>query len=425
VRTRLQSALSALSPSAARLCLATGLASLPSGYLQITLPIYLNKIGINPRDIGGLFAIASVVSAVFIFVFGFLADRFGRKPLVLLSMLLPVLSFIIFLSTTNPLWMTLAAIVGGIGAQGLSGALARSGFNALLAEKSEEGNRTFVFSVSGAAWTIAQMIGALFSGTPEWLQARGFGVVPSYQPLFWLSMAATLIAALVVWPVREEHRAGAVRPGWSRVLPQRSLAPIVKFSLFQGFTGLGLGFIVELLPLWFNLKFGVGGDFLGPWYAASAALSILTLNVAPWLTRRLGTSKALMLTQGVAAPVMAAMVLAPTAVAAAALYFVRQFLLGKSWPIQQAFLQDVVVPEERGAGNSIAFGTWGLAMSVSPNIGGEWLNEGLLSLPLLAGASSYLLAVVLFYLTFRRTTGARMSVAGDPLPNDPGIAKRS
>ena len=134
---RLQNTFAVLSPDALRLCIATFLSTLPIGYLSIVLPIYLNKIGINPRDIGGLYAVSSIVSALLIFIFGLMADRFGRKPFVLLGLLLPVVAYVIFLTTTDLFMLTLAAGIGGVGlAQGLSGALAGAGFNALLAEKS-------------------------------------------------------------------------------------------------------------------------------------------------------------------------------------------------------------------------------------------------------------------------------------------------
>ncbi|MEP7200147.1 MAG: MFS transporter [Chloroflexota bacterium] len=401
--TRTRFTVSALSPDAIRLCLATALSSLPIGYLSIVLPIYLNKVGINPRDIGGLYAVSSIVSAILIVVFGLLADRFGRKPFVLIGLLLPVVSYIIFLATTDLPWLTLAAGIGGVGlAQGLSGALSGAGFNAWLAEKSTEANRTLVFSIGSAAWTSALMLGALLGGSPEWLQSFGVGVVASYQPLFWLSLSVTAVGALAIWPIREEHKASGAAKGWRHLMPHRSVVPIIQLSIFMGLLGLGLGFIVELMPLWFNLKFGVSGDFLGPWYAASNALSLVAVYIIPKLTRRVGASNALILTQGVSTIFLATMIFAPVALVAAALFLVRQFLMNLAWPVQQSYIQGAIEPNERGAGNSLTFGAWGLANSISPAISGEWLKQGFLALPLAASAASYLLSVALFYVFFRK-----------------------
>src|SRR5437868_2063438 len=83
----------------------------------------------------------------------------------------------------------------------LSGVLASSSFNALLAEKSADENRTLVFSLGSIAWTAAMMIGSLISGLPEWLQASGWPVLDSYHPLFWLSLVSTLLSVLLLLPL--------------------------------------------------------------------------------------------------------------------------------------------------------------------------------------------------------------------------------
>lgn len=409
--SRLQSTLTIFSSDALRLFAATFLAALPIGYLQIVLPIYFNQIGVNPRDIGSLYAVSSIVSAALLFVFGLLADRFGRKPFVIAGLLLPAFAYVLLLATTNYWLLVIAAGIGGVGlAQGVSGALSGAGFNALLAEKSTAENRTLVFSVGSAAWTSALMAGALLGGLPDWLQGMmGLDVIASYRPLFWLSLIVSVWSAVIILPLRETHRARSEAQHWRKFVPHRSVAPIIKMSVFLGLVGLGLGFVIELLPLWFNLKYGVSGDFLSVWYAISNALSLLTVYIVPKLTQRFGTARALMLTQGVGTFFLLAMIVAPTAFLAALLFVIRQFLMNLSWPVQQTHLQDVVVPEERGAGNSLAFGTWGLANSLSPTLGGEWLRQGFLSLPLLAASASYLLSVALFYAFFYRAQSPKES----------------
>jgi MFS family permease len=400
---RFISTISVISPDAARLCAATALSSLPIGYLAIVLPIYLNKVGINPADIGGLYAVSSIVSALLMIVFGLWADRTGRKPFLLIGLLLPMVSYAIFLSTTDVRLLTLAAGIGGVGlAGGLSGALAGSSFNALLAEKTSDAHRTFIFSVGSAAWTGSLMAGSLLGGLPEWLQARGFGIVASYQPLFWLSLVVTIAGAAIILPVREEHKATAKTSGWRGLIPHRSVKAILKLSLFMGLIGLGLGFVVELLPLWFNLKFGVSGDFLGPWYALTEALSLAAVYLVPMLSKRVGTANTVLLTQGISSLFLGVMVLAPSAIAAALLFVVRQFLMNLAWPAQQSYIMGVVEPEERATASSLTYATWGLANSLSPRLSGIWLGQGQLMWPLLFGAGSYLLSVAVFYGFFRK-----------------------
>ena len=275
--TRLKTSLAAIGPDPLRLSASTAFGAFPIGFLNIVLPIYFNKVGLDSSIIGQLYAVSAVTSAVLLVLFGLLADRFGRKPFVIGGTLLPAVSYAIFLGTTDPVWLTLAAGIGGVGlANGLSGVLAGSSFNALLAEKTSDENRTMVFSLGSAAWTGALMAGALLGGLPEWLQSLGFGLVDSYRPLFWLSLLMAALAALVIVPIRERHTERSVHERPS-LIPRRSLGAISRLTLVWGIIGLGLGFSVQLLSLWFYLKFNVSGDFLGPWYASSEALSMAAM----------------------------------------------------------------------------------------------------------------------------------------------------
>ncbi|MCL5996131.1 MAG: MFS transporter [Chloroflexi bacterium] len=402
--SRIKSSLSVLSPDAARLNVSTALASFPIGFLSIVLPIYLNKIGLDSAVIGQLYTVSAVTSAVLLIAFGLLADRYGRKPFVIAGTLLPLVSYVVFLTSTDTWLLMLAAGVGGVGlANGLSGALAGSSFNALLAEKTSDANRTTVFSIASAAWTLALMAGSLIGGMPEWLQQSfGLGVIESYRPLFWIAIIVTVLGGVVLFPIQEQHARSADHQRLADLIPRRSALTITKLSVVMGLIGLGLGFSVQLLPLWFYLKFGASGDVLGPWYAASEALSTLALYLVPRMARKFGTINTILVTQGTSALLLGAMVIAPSASIGAAFYLLRNILMNMAWPAQQSYIMGVVDRGERATANSITSAAWGLCNAVSPAISGLWLSQELLSLPLLAGAGSYLLSVVLFFGLFRR-----------------------
>ena len=402
--TRSKRALSVLSPDAIRLNVSTVLASIPVGFLSIVLPIYFSKVGLDPVLIGQLFTVSSVTSAVLLIVFGLLADRFGRKWFVVLGTLMPAASYVILLTTTDPLLLTLAAGLGGVGlANGISGALASSSFNALLAEKTDDTNRNFLFSLANAGWTGALMIGSLLGGLPEWLQhSLGMGVVDSYRPLFWISLVAVIVGTVILLPIREDHRHVPVAGSSAfRPLTRASLMTAIKLSIFMGLIGLGLGFSVQFLPLWFYLRFGASGDVLGPWYAVTELISTLAVLLVPQLARRLGAVKAVLLTQGASAVGLVAMAIAPATWIAAGLMLVRTTTMNMSWPIQQSYMMGIVHPRERATVSSVTNAAWGLASAISPVASGIWFDQRLLGLPLLAGALCYMASALLLFAYFR------------------------
>jgi MFS family permease len=132
------------------------------------------------------------------------------------------------------------------------------------------------------------------------------------------------------------------------------------------------------------------------------ALSLAAVYLVPMLSRRVGTANTVLLTQGISSLFLGVMVLAPSAIAAALLFVVRQFLMNLAWPAQQSYIMGVVEPEERATASSLTYATWGLANSLSPRLSGIWLGQGQLVWPLLFGAGSYLLSVTVFYGFFRK-----------------------
>src|SRR5438132_7029369 len=87
------------------------LASIPVGYLQVVLPLYLNKAGLEPTLIGLLYSLSGFVTAGLVAFSGVLADRFGRQRFLVLGTLLPIVSYAIFAFSTEPTWLLLASLV--------------------------------------------------------------------------------------------------------------------------------------------------------------------------------------------------------------------------------------------------------------------------------------------------------------------------
>src|SRR5689334_11570295 len=171
----------------------------------------------------------------------------------------------------------------------------------------------------------------------------------------------------------------------------------IKFSVFMGLIGLGLGFSVQMLPLWFYLRFGASGDVLGPWYAVAELTSTLAVLWVPQLARRLGAVKAVLFTQGASALGLVTMAIAPATWIAAGLMLVRTTAMNMSWPIQQSYMMGIVRPRERATVSSVTNAAWGLAGAISPVASGIWFDQRLLGLPLLAGALCYMASALLLF----------------------------
>jgi MFS family permease len=408
----MNSLLSAYAPRGTRLLLASSfLATVPLGYLIVVLPLYLARAGIEPAVIGGFYTASGAMTALLVAFSGVFADRWGRRRFLIAGTLLPIASYLIFATTLDVPWLVFASFLGGVGlANGAAGALTISSFDALLADNTTEATRTKVFASSQALWSGALAIGSLCAVVPELLaRATSLSTLDAYRPPYLAMALITLIGGLVLIPIRDDPAVHAKRvaAGW---WPKRSRQAIATYTIAIGFLGFGLGIAVQLLPLWYGLRFGVTEADLGPWYAAGQIASLGTLVAIPYLERRLGGPTTVLFALSSAAICLALIVVAPVFWIAASLHLVRSFLTNLSWPFHQSILMTATVPEERATAVGTGFAVWGTTNALGPLAGGALIGAGVFALPLLIGAVAYVLGGLVFGLGFRRLLAKRAVV---------------
>lgn len=408
-------------PRGTRLLLASSfLATVPLGYLIVVLPLYLARAGLEPAIIGGLYTASGAMTALLVAFSGVFADRWGRRRFLLAGTLLPIPSYLIFASTTEIGWLVVASLLGGVGlANGAAGALTIASFDALLADNTTEEQRTRVFAASQALWSLALAFGSLSAGAPLLLHqiVPGLSEIAAYRPPYLAMALVTLAAGLVLLPIRDDPAVHAARvaAGW---WPRRSRRPILTYAIAVGFLGFGLGVAVQLLPLWFGLRFGVTEADLGPWYAAGQIASLGTLVAIPYLERRLGGPNTVLIALSSSAVCIALIVVAPFFWLAATLHLIRSFLTNLSWPFHQSLLMTATVPEERATAVGIGFSVWGTTNALGPLVGGALIGAGAYALPLLLGAAVYVCGGLVFGIGFRRILARRAALEGAMMGRD-------
>jgi MFS family permease len=384
---------------------AMGLNTLPWGFTLVVLPIYLSDIGFAAQVIGVVTSVSSVASTIGLIPFAIAADRYGRKTFVLAGFLSSTAAYLLFAFTRDLNSLLLASAVGGVGlAGGFSSAVWTPAWTALLADKSHE-RRPSAFAWSQGLWAIAITAGSSMSVIPFLFRINlGVEFETSYEYAFLLLAGFAVISGIALVPVQEtpSKPVNKVSPReWFRL---RSSSQITKFSVTIGMVGFASGLAFQLLSLWFNKMYGASDTVLGPWFGAAEATSLMVVPFIPKLTSRFGSSKTVLLTQGVSSGLSAVMVLAPTYQLAALLFIVRNFFMNIAWPIQQSYLMGTVTAEERASASAITYTVWGGCSSVSPLIAGYLLSGTSflsISAPLLVGSLVYLGSAIGFYLFFR------------------------
>ena len=167
------------------------------GIIIPLLPFYATTFGASPLMVGLLFASFSLAQLVASPLLGAWSDRWGRRPILIFSLLGTVVSFVM-LALAHSLAMLFAARV----VDGLSGGNITTA-RAYIGDIATDENRAKSFGVLGAAFGLGFIIGPGLGGL--------FAHI-SYTAPIWAAAAITVVATLLAWFWLPEtvHRVDAV-----------------------------------------------------------------------------------------------------------------------------------------------------------------------------------------------------------------------
>ncbi len=419
---------------------------------QVTTNLYVYSLN-YPKDFIGLVtampAIGALVAAVPI---GLMADRIGRKPLLLISGVLnPMALAAIGLSTSAPALLIFSF---------LNGVLASAYWVTILpilTESTREDQQVGVFAINSFLLLGVGAIGSLIGGLiPELVSVIIHQPALSPVPLRFGMLAAAAITFLPVLPL---FTLDALPSSRTRVeatptpspdataahaepVPQSAAAPqrmerkalvmlFVKLLLPDILATTGEGTVVGLLQLYFVLKFNMQPGSLGALFTLAGLIGGATALNAPRIVRRWGKLRTATTMQYLSAPAMLLTGLAPVLPLAAAGEFSRIVLRGLFDPTYAAFTMEQVSSRYRATLSGFYSVTWSLGFAIGPTLAG-WIFQQFGTLPVFfVGAICLASAATLLRLFFgggsRPTaqhgeTGAALASENAPASSAPAPA---
>lgn len=403
-----------------------GVRAFAFSYLSVVFAIYLNQLGFSTVTVGVVFSTGYATSALLTAVWGFLADRYGRKNILILLAVLTIISNLLYLFFSHLIFILIAESIAAVGV-GSSGAGGQGGgpFNpveqALLAEKCTPENRNRTFATNACVGSIMGSLGALVSGLPQHLQERwGWQPVASYKPLFALTVLFTIGIIFAYANIDEHHVPRRLEKRTAKIEPAAHRFGLVsKLALLGMVDNLGGGLVSPLMSYWFFLRFGVELKSLGLTFFLSYILAALSFLAAPTIARRFGVVKTMAVSHGMASVIYVFLPLAPTFAIAATMTILRSFLAYMDSPLRSSFVMGVVKPEDRGSAAGITTLSRQVPVAVSPTISAYLMQAFSLNVPVLLGGALQLFHDCVFYFMFRdvkppEEQRSRLAVATEP-----------
>jgi len=129
------------------------------GILIPILPTFASaEIGVSDFGIGVLVAIYSLIQFLFNPIVGKFSDRVGRRPIILVSLLLTSISYIIFSFSTTFLALLMSRFLAGLGGSNIGTA------QAYIADVTDKENRAKGMGMIGAAFGLGFVFGPIMGG---------------------------------------------------------------------------------------------------------------------------------------------------------------------------------------------------------------------------------------------------------------------
>ena len=305
-------------------------------------------------------------------VLGMLSDRFGRRPVMLISILGLALDFMVMALAPTLAWLLLGRVLNGATAASFSTA------NAYVADVSTQETRARNFGWMSAAFSVGFLLGPAAGGFLATIPVH-IGAL-HLDPLRTPFLAAAGLCAinwvygLFVLPESLPPERRIVAFDWRRANPVASLSLLRAHRDLLPLAGVNFLFQLaqQVLPnifvLYTTLRYHWSLSFLGVTFVITGALGILvqTFAVAP-VVRRIGERGAVI--AGAAAGVTGFLIyaLAPSS----AWYFLGMpvfAFMGLMQPGLQGLMTQHVSPMEQGRLQGANQSTGGIASIIGPTI---------------------------------------------------------
>jgi DHA1 family tetracycline resistance protein-like MFS transporter len=154
------------------------------GIIIPLLPFYAEQFGASPIVIGLLFASFSIAQLIAAPLLGEWSDRWGRRPVLILSLIGTAVSFAMLAVAQSLLMLFAARIVDGLSGGNITTA------RAYIADVSTEEDRAKAYGFLGAAFGLGFILGPALGGAFSHI---------SYTAPIWIAVGVTLVATLMAW----------------------------------------------------------------------------------------------------------------------------------------------------------------------------------------------------------------------------------
>jgi MFS family permease len=373
------------------------------GFLSVVVALHLAGRGLSTVRIGEVFTATMIEDAVLTMILAAMADRVGRRRILVATAPLLTLGGIALALAHRPWLLMLGAILGTLSPNGQEAGAFSPIEQAMLPEAVRPDVLPRAFAWYNVFGFLPAALGSLTAG--GWLKAAGLlglEAGAAYRGMLWLYAAGGLVLLVLYWQLSsasERRRPAAAAPLLGL---HRSRKVVLQLSGLQALDSLAGSMVLQsLLAYWFHLRFGIEAQVLGPLFFGTNLLSALSFLAAARVAERIGLLNTMVFTHLPSNVLLLLVPLMPSFPLAAAVLLMRHVLSQMDVPTRQAYTMVLVVPDERPAAAGFTSSARALAQSLGPLCSGFAFAGAASGLPFFLAGGLKIVYDLSLYVRFR------------------------
>jgi MFS family permease len=380
----------------------------------VLLNLYFKELGFAEDLIGQVLSFTALGMAVVSIPAALIIPRVSIKKILVFSVVLAGFFYLLQATLVVRTQLLAASLL-----LGMSATVARVAAAPFMMQNSTPKERTHLFSLHFGVYLIAGIVGSLGGGQlPGLFSNLGVSGALAFRYALYVSVGLGLMSVipfLMIKQAKRSHDPSRSGPIWNRKFLAERGALLFKLCFPFFVVGLGAGFVIPFLNLYFRDRFGVPTGTIGTYFAIQQVSMLGGILSGPVLSKRFGMIKTVVFTQLASIPFMLVLAFTYYLPAAVASFVFRASLMNMGQPISTNFAMEKVKEKEHALTNALLMLSWTGSWAISANLGGKLIEAYAFTPPLLITVGLYMLSSILYYSFFSSEEDTKMGKAIPPL----------